>query len=58
MMVKIGVIFLPFSNPTCHFRDTGDFTGYPSKDLLWDKSAVSLKRHVGFENGTLQIYPL
>ena len=26
MMVKIGVIFMPFSNPTCHFRDTADFT--------------------------------
>ena len=26
MMVKIGVIFMSFSNPTCHFRDTADFT--------------------------------
>ena len=26
MMVKIGVIFMPFSNPTCHFRGTADFT--------------------------------
>ena len=26
MMVKIGVIFMPSSNPTCHFRDTADFT--------------------------------
>jgi hypothetical protein len=26
MMVKIGVIFMPFSNPMCHFRDTADFT--------------------------------
>ena len=26
MMVKIGVIFMPFSNPTCHFRATADFT--------------------------------
>ena len=25
-MVKIGVIFMPFSNPTCHFRDTAGFT--------------------------------
>ena len=25
-MVKIGVIFMPFSNPMCHFRDTADFT--------------------------------
>jgi hypothetical protein len=24
--VKIGVIFMPFSNPTCHFRATADFT--------------------------------
>ena len=26
VMVKIGVIFMSFSNPTCHFRDTADFT--------------------------------
>ena len=26
MMVKTGDIFMPFSNPTCHFRDTADFT--------------------------------
>ena len=26
MMVKVGVIFMSFSNPTCHFRDTADFT--------------------------------
>ena len=26
MMVKIGVIFMPFLNPTCHFRATADFT--------------------------------
>jgi len=26
MMVKIGVIFMPFSNPTCHFLGTADFT--------------------------------
>ena len=26
MLVKIGVIFMPFSNPTCHFRATADFT--------------------------------
>ena len=26
LMVKIGVIFMLFSNPTCHFRDTADFT--------------------------------
>ena len=26
IMIKIGVIFMPFSNPTCHFRDTADFT--------------------------------
>ena len=25
-MVKIGVIIMPFSNPTCHFRATADFT--------------------------------
>ena len=25
-MVKIGVIFMSFSNPTGHFRDTADFT--------------------------------
>jgi hypothetical protein len=24
--VKIGVIFMPFSIPACHFRDTADFT--------------------------------
>ena len=26
IMVKIGVIFMPFSNPTCHFKDAADFT--------------------------------
>ena len=26
MLVKIGVILMPFSNPTCHFRATADFT--------------------------------
>ena len=26
VMVKIGVIFMSFSNPTDHFRDTADFT--------------------------------
>ena len=26
MMVKIGAIFMSFSNPTCHFKDTADFT--------------------------------
>ena len=26
MMVKIGVIFMSFSNPTCHSRDTADFS--------------------------------
>ena len=26
MMVKIGVILMLFSNPTCHFKDTADFT--------------------------------
>jgi hypothetical protein len=26
MMVKIGVIFMSFSNPTCQFRHTADFT--------------------------------
>ena len=26
MMVKICVIFMSFSNPTCHFRCTADFT--------------------------------
>ena len=26
VMVKIGVIFMSFSNPTCHFRDIADFT--------------------------------
>ena len=25
-MVKIGVIFMSFLNPTCHFRDTADIT--------------------------------
>ena len=24
--MKIGAIFKPFSNPTCYFRDTADFT--------------------------------
>jgi hypothetical protein len=24
--VKISAIFMSFSNPTCHFRDTADFT--------------------------------
>ena len=26
VMVKIGVIFMSFSNPTCHFSYTADFT--------------------------------
>ena len=26
VMAKIGVIFMSFSNPTYHFRDTADFT--------------------------------
>jgi hypothetical protein len=26
MMVKIGVIFMPFSITTCHFRDTANIT--------------------------------
>ena len=26
VMVGIGVIFMSLSNPTCHFRDTADFT--------------------------------
>ena len=26
IIVKIGVNFMSFSNPTCHFRDTADFT--------------------------------
>ena len=52
MMVKIGVIFMPFSNSTCCFRDTADFThGKYPPDLPWVKSAVSLKQHVVFENG-------
>ena len=25
-MVKMGVIFMPFPNPTCHFRDKADFS--------------------------------
>ena len=28
MTVKIGAIFMSFSNPTCHLRDTADFTAY------------------------------
>ena len=30
MMVKTGVNFMSFSNLTCHFRDTADFTVYTS----------------------------
>ena len=26
MMVKIGIIFMPFLDPICHFRGTADFT--------------------------------
>ena len=33
MVVKIGVIFMPFSNPTCLFRHTGDFI-YPPKGFV------------------------
>ena len=46
-MVKIGVIFMPFSIPAYHFRDTADFT--VCTYVLDVKSAVSLKWQVGFE---------
>jgi hypothetical protein len=54
MMVKIGVIFMPFSNPTCHFRGTADFTRLRTVDLpvtifshsrsekLWIQNTISL----------------
>ena len=45
-MVKIGVIFMSFSNPTDHFRGTADFT-----------LAVSLKWQVGFKND-MKITPI
>ena len=38
---------MSFSNPTCHFRDTADFTRLNTVGV----SAVSLKWQVGFENG-------
>ena len=52
MIVKIGVIFIPFSNTTCCFRDTTDFThGKSGGYLPWVKLAVSLKQQVEFEIG-------
>ena len=47
-MVKIGVIFMSFSNPMCHFSATADFTRLHTVHTV--KSAVALKWHVGFEN--------
>ena len=32
MIVKIGIIFMPFSNPTCHFKGTADYTCLQSSD--------------------------
>jgi hypothetical protein len=55
MMVKIGVIFMPFLNPICHFRDTADFPYVLY--VLYVKSAVSLKWQVGFEND-MKITPI
>jgi hypothetical protein len=49
MMVKIGVIFMPFSNPPFHFRGTADFTCLQSLGGCV-MSAVPLKWQVGFEN--------
>ena len=49
MMVKIGVNFMSFSNPMCHFRAAADFTRLHTVHTV--KSAVALKWHVGFENG-------
>ena len=57
MMVKIDVIFMSFSNPTCHFRDTADFTVCTVLYVLYGKSAVSLKWQVGFEN-EMKITPI
>ena len=54
-MVKIGVIFMSFSNPTCHFRDTADFT--VCTVVPYVKSAVSMKCQVGFEND-MKITPI
>ena len=50
-MVKIGVIFMPFSNPTCHIRGTADFTSRKVHTVHTVKLAVPLKWQVGFENG-------
>ena len=44
MMVKICVIFMPFSNPTCHFRDTADFTGYPPRAIVIFENLIRSKQ--------------
>ena len=40
---KIGVIFMPFSNPTCHFRATADFTS-----STYSTYGLSTVRSTGF----------
>ena len=47
MKMKIGVIFMPLSNPMCHFKDTADFTRLQSiaKFLLSDLYTVSQVIH-------------
>ena len=37
MMAKIGVIFMPFSNPTCCFRETADLTHLQSLVFQFDR---------------------
>jgi hypothetical protein len=41
MMVEIGVIFMPFSNPTCHLKDMSKVTS--SKPLGGHDSLISPK---------------
>ena len=56
-MVKIlGVIFMLFSNPTCHFRGTADFTDctdcndldLDNQKILWLPSIYQFERKLGF----------
>ena len=53
MMVKIGVMFMSFLNPTGHFRDTADFTVCTVCTLC----KVPVKWPVGFEND-MKITPI
>ena len=55
MMVKIGVIFMPFLNFTCHFRATADFTsstystyGFRPFFMTLSKKIIITKKKSGF----------